>query len=73
MNTQIEECQFKLEQTKEALHTKQGELAVKNSKLADVEMEVKLLQIRKAIKQAQKCDLIEAKEKTSREYVRIDL
>ena len=59
-----------MKQTEEGLHTKKGELAVKNSKLADVEMEVRLLQLRKEILVAQKADITEAKNKTTDDYVR---
>lgn len=61
---------MKLEQGKERLSTKQGELVVKNSKLADVEMEVKLLQFRKDILQSQKKDIAEEKNLLFEEYVR---
>lgn len=70
VNGKIKELDLKLQQTREDLHTKNGELAVKNSKLADTEIEVKLLQLRKAILAAQKKDLIETKNKTSENYVR---
>lgn len=57
MNVKIQEFELKLEQTKDGLQTKKGELAVKNSKLANVEMEVKLRELRKAILQTQKDDI----------------
>ena len=58
------------EKTKNELHTKQKELAVKNSKLADVDMEVKLLQLKKNIIQSQKDNLLESNCKISKEFVR---
>lgn len=58
-----------MEQTRDELHTKKGALAVKNSKLADVEMEVKLLQLRKEILTAQRNEEIEVKEKIAEDYV----
>lgn len=70
MNVKIQELELKLEQTRDELHIKKGELAVKNSKLADVEMEVKLLQLRKGILIAQRREVTEAKNKTSEDYVR---
>lgn len=70
MNVKVQQCELKLEHAREEIHTKGGELAVKNSKLADVEMEVKLLQLRKAILTSQKEDRLEEKIKISEFYVR---
>ena len=52
------------------LASKQGELVVKNSKLADTEMEVKLLEVRKSILQSQKKDIINEKNMILEKYVR---
>ena len=70
VNARIQDVQMKLEQGKERLATKQGELVVKNSKLADVEMEVKLLQLRKDILQNQRKDVTEEKHLLCNKHVR---
>lgn len=69
VKAKIVECQSNLEQTKDLLHTKQGELAVKTSKLADVEMEIKLLEVRKDILQTQKNDIAKENSKLLEDYV----
>lgn len=71
MNAEIEDSQMKLEQIKEDLETKQGELVVKNSKLAGIEIEVKLLQLRRDILEDQKTSTKEAKEKLIQEFVSV--
>lgn len=48
--------------TKEECRTKQGELAVKNNKLADLEAEVKQLTVRNGILQEQKDTLVQTRE-----------
>ena len=70
MNVKIQELEVKLEQTKEGLQTKKGELAVKNSKLATVQMEVKLRELRKAILQTQKDDIANSNETLLQHFVR---
>jgi chromosome segregation ATPase len=70
VNADIQETELKLEQARDDIHTKKGELAVKNSKLADVEMEVKLMSLRKAILIAQREEITEAKKKIAEDYVR---
>ena len=72
MSGKTQECQFKLKQSREELHTKQGELAVKNSRLADIEVEVDFLQLRKGIIQAEENDLTEDIKKISKELVRME-
>lgn len=71
MNAEIEDSQMKLEQIKEDLETKQGELVVKNSKLAGIEIEVKLLQLRRDILEDQKTSMKEAKDKLIQEFVSV--
>lgn len=71
MNAEIEDSQMKLEQVKEDLETKQGELVVKNSKLAGIEIEVKLLQLRRDILEDQKTSTKEAKDKLIQEFVSV--
>ncbi len=71
MDTSIQECQLKLEQTGEELLTMQGKLAVKDSKLADIEMEVKLMQLRKEILRNQKNEFLNDTNNLSDELVRI--
>lgn len=71
MNAEIEDSQMKLEQIKEDLETKQGELVVKNSKLAGIEIEVKLLQLRRDILEDQKTSTKEAKDKLIQEFVSV--
>ena len=70
MNCSIKETIDLLEKTRQELQTKQGELAVKNSKLINVETEVTLLQFRKSIFQAQKQEIVEATAALGDNHVR---
>ena len=69
VNAKIQDLELKLEQTRDELYTKKGELAVKNSKLADVEMEVKLLHLRKEILTAQRKEETETRKEIADDYV----
>ena len=54
VSSKIQQCQLELQQTKEASHTLQGEQVVKRLKLAGLEVDAKLLAIRRGIAQEQK-------------------
>lgn len=69
MNGRIQAVHRELEQGRERLSTKQGELVVKNSKLADIEMEIKLLRLKKDVLESQEKDIAAQKERISEEYV----
>lgn len=62
MAQSIEAGKAQVLQTKEECRTKEGELAVKNNKLADLQVEVKLLTLRKGILQEQNDSLVKTKE-----------
>ena len=65
----IEQSKSELLQIGEQYRTKQGELAVKNNTLADLEVEVKLLTLRKGILQEQRDSLVENKRQIAEELV----
>ena len=54
VSSKIQQCQLELQQAKEASHTLQGEQVVKRLKLAGLEVDAKLLAIRRRIAQEQK-------------------
>jgi len=70
VNGTIQDTLENLRKTREQLQRKQGELAVKNSKLVDVELGVTLLNIRKSIYQSQKQEMLEAQEEMVEKNVR---
>lgn len=70
MSSQIQQSQAELQQVKDEAHTLSGEMAVKNSRLADLEATCRLLTVRRDIFQDQKEKLMESKAEISRELVR---
>ena len=72
MSSKIQQCQLQLQQTREEVHTFQGELAVKKMKLADLEVNTKLLSIRRSILQEQKGTLAKAKRQLEDDLVSIE-
>ena len=69
VNGKIQEFEKKVAHVKVEILNRKGELAVKNSKLADVEIEVKFLHLRKAILTTQKENLTETKNEIFKDYV----
>ena len=58
----IEQGKLEVLRTREEHQNKHGELAVKSSKVADLEVEVKLLSLRKGILQEQRDSLLRNKQ-----------
>ena len=69
VSSKIQQCQLELQQTTEASHTLQGELVVKRLKLADLEVNAKLLTIRRGIAQEQRDKLAESRKQVIDELV----
>ena len=70
MYRKIEQGKADVLAAKEKYHTKQGELAVKKSTLADLEAEVKVLTVQKSILEEQKQSLTKDKEELTQALVR---
>ena len=62
MAESIEQGNLEILRTREEQHNKQGELAVRSNKVADLEVEVKLLSMRKGVLQEQRDSLIQNKQ-----------
>lgn len=71
MGIELEKCQSHIQEAKEEVHTKLGELAVKRNKLADQEVETRILQIRKGILKKQRDSLSEAEQAINKIVVSI--
>ena len=65
----IEQGKLELLRTREEHANKQGELAVKSNKVAELEVELKLLSIRKGILQEQKDSLVQKKQELTEKLV----
>ena len=72
VTVEVEQCQLCIQEIREEIHTKQGELAVKRNKLADQDVETKILQIRKEILTNQVDILFREKQKISDHVVSSD-
>ncbi len=70
VSAQIQQSQSELQQVKDEAHTHLGEVAVKNSKLADVEVTCRLLTVRRDILREQRDKLAGSKTELSAELVR---
>ena len=65
----IEQGELEILRTREEHANKQGELAVKSNKVAELEVELKLLSIRKGILQEQKDSLVQKKQELTEKLV----
>lgn len=65
----IEQGKLEILRTREEHATKQGELAVKSNKVAELEVELKLLSIRKEVLQEQKDSLVQKKQELTENLV----
>lgn len=69
VSSRIQQCQVELQQMRERTHALQGELVVKNMKLADMEVKCKLLCVCKNILQEQRDTLYKSKRQLAKELV----
>ena len=72
MAESIEQGKLELLRTREEHANKQGELAVKRNKVAELEVELKLLSLRKDILQEQKYSLDQKKQELTEQLVSPD-